>query len=400
VPSGQPFAGSYPFGAFDPRLLYDHQSERWFTTVLDGSAGHAILAVSNGSDPFGSGGENWVSNNWKKYLIPFGTCTQLTDGDTLGVDGHGVYIGIRVENPDCYPEIKVAALPKAQFTNGTAPTVQSTNFIFDAGTSNSVFAAVNFEAIATNDPAWFLSSTGGVSIFYNKLTWSNGLTNRPVWEWTNGWPTLTITQSFAESGTLTAPQKDSNRRISVPVRTAITMATSRKLSGVQHLWTCRQVAVNSAGNNDAPQTNPADRWAVEWFKIQTATNVTTVATGRIWDAATTNQNFYYAPSLALNTNGDMLIGFSGSSMTNYASTYYWGLVNNGTSSVSPVQYFSGTDWVDWSSTDPVRWGDYSHTTMDSDGLSFWTIQEYAAPRYLSSGSPNAWGTRVLRVTPY
>ena len=119
------------------------------------------------------------------------------------------------------------------------------------------------------------------------------------------------------------------------------MATSRKLNGVQFLWTCRHIGVNHLGNNDSP--NLADRTAIEWFKIQTGSSLSLAESGRIYDTAATNPKFYFLPSLAVNQNGDMLLGFSGSSMTNYVGNYYWGRLNGGAAPASPILYHDGID---------------------------------------------------------
>ena len=278
-----------------------------------------------------------------------------------------------------------------------------TNYIFDFDLTTptiSTFPAVNFDPITTNDPAWFISSVGGNTIYYNNLMWITGPTNRPVWETTNSWPAVSLTNiaSFAEASGIEAPQLGSTRKIRPASASAIMMAVTRKLDGVQYLWTSRQIGVNYLGNNDSP--NSADRLGIEWFKIQVTSSISNTASGRIHDAATTNANFYYTPSLVVNTKGDMLLGFSGSSMTNYVGTYYWGRLNGGASPATPIRYFAGKDWCDAQGANTVRLGDYSHTSLDPDGLTFWTIQEYAETRYLSSGADNAWGTRIVRIAPY
>jgi hypothetical protein len=45
------------------------------------------------------------------------------------------------------------------------------------------------------------------------------------------------------------------------------------------------------------------------------------------------------------------------------------------------------------------WGDYSATSLDPvDALTFWTVQEYAAPHF---GTTNkVWGTWIGAVSPY
>ena len=104
------------------------------------------------------------------------------------------------------------------------------------------------------------------------------------------------------------------------------------------------------------------------------------------------------PSLTVNKNGDMVAGFSGSSASDYISAYYTGRLNNGTWPVNPIRYFAGKDWYQGGSIG-IRWGDYSNTSLDPDGLTIWTIQEYAETRFTSSYA-NAWGTWIGAVTPF
>ena len=182
------------------------------------------------------------------------------------------------------------------------------------------------------------------------------------------------------------------------------MATVCSLSGVQYLWTCRHIGVNSAGNIDPPPsgTGAADRSAVEWFKIRLSPSVEIAATDRIYDNSATTPKFYYMPSLAVNANGDMALGFSGSSANAYIGAYYAGIMNGGNSVIPPLQYFSGKDWYQGAIGGPNAgtfvWGDYSYTSADPDGSTFWTIQQYAEVRY--STSQNAWGTRIGVISPF
>jgi hypothetical protein len=110
------------------------------------------------------------------------------------------------------------------------------------------------------------------------------------------------------------------------------------------------------------------------------------SSGRISDLA----RWYYYPSIGVNANGDVAIGMSGSSTTEYAGGYY--TARRSTDSPGVMQAvatlktgerpyyktFGGTE---------NRWGDFSATVVDPDGnLRFWTVQEYAAT------PDNTWGT--------
>jgi hypothetical protein len=167
-----------------------------------------------------------------------------------------------------------------------------------------------------------------------------------------------------------------------------------KLIATQYLWTCQHIGVHTNGNNNF--TN-ADRTAVEWFKIQTTPSVSIADHDRIYDNATTGPKFCYFPSLAVNKNGDMVIGFSGSNDGDRMSAYYWAKLNNGTSPTSPILYYTTTNAI--SPLTDIPGGDYSYTSLDPvDGITFWTIQEYAETNSPPPGY--TWGTVVGRVAPY
>ena len=167
------------------------------------------------------------------------------------------------------------------------------------------------------------------------------------------------------------------------------MATVRKFGGVQYLWTCHTIGVNSAGNNDSP---PADRMGIDWFQIQTQPTFQISHSGRIFDpaAAANNPRSYYLPSLAVNNNGDIVVGCSGSSANalDYIGAFYTRQPGNGGLMSAPIPYRTGAQYVTHN-----RWGDYSYTSSDPDGVTIWTIQEYAYPN-------DFWGTQIAAIKPF
>lgn len=138
--------------------------------------------------------------------------------------------------------------------------------------------------------------------------------------------------------------------------------------------------------------NTADRMAHEWFNIQTAPTCTITKSNRIFDSrpAAHNPRSYYLPSLAVNNNSDVVIGCSGSSASasDYIGGYYVRSSGSGASMTAPAPYWAGSQ----SSTLP-RWGDFSYTSLDRDGTTIWTIQEYAYSSAL-------WGTAIAAIKPF
>jgi hypothetical protein len=408
------FAGTYPKTnelAGDPRVLYDHVSGRWFACALNANERHTLLAVSKTSDPVGSAGATWVSDNWNHYFIPTGwqPTTNFMDQPSLAVDGNGVYIAVYAIISAPAPgtanaKLRIAALPKSLLIDST--NIVQTNFIFDYPTNTTVYAtnsypyakpAINFDPVTTNDPVWFVAANfaGDTNLYYNQLKWTNGLASAPVFIMTN-WAQLSVTQSFSRLSGYDLPPPHLNTDGFVETRPQ--MAMVRNLNGTQFLWTCQHIGVNRYGTNGTGSLS-ADRTAIEWFKIQTTGPVSIADSGRIFDNSVTNPKFYCFPSMAVNKNGDFVVGFSGASagasISDLVGAYYWGKLSNGASSTAPVCYFSAR--ASTNSQTAIKGGDYSATTLDPvDGLTIWTIQEYAETNYAGY----IYGTAVGRVSPY
>src|SRR5262249_20336229 len=69
---------------------------------------------------------------------------------------------------------------------------------------------------------------------------------------------------------------------------------------------------------------------------QAAPSVSIAESGRIYDSSPASPVSYYMPSLAVNTNGDMIVGFSGSSANQYIGGYYSGKLSSGASPAMPI----------------------------------------------------------------
>ena len=164
------------------------------------------------------------------------------------------------------------------------------------------------------------------------------------------------------------------------------------------LWVCQHVGL--AGTNGTYTGNETgtnvDRSAIQWLKLQlnsSGTPLTHAAHGRIYDTAATTPYYYYMPSLVVNANGDMVIGFSGSKSTEYIGAFYVGRLANGTTSGSPTLVQAGRAKF---TANPVYWGDYSYTCLDPvDGATLWTVQEYSENPDAPLGA--SWGTWVTKI---
>jgi hypothetical protein len=134
----------------------------------------------------------------------------------------------------------------------------------------------------------------------------------------------------------------------------------------------------------------ATRSAIQWWEIDLAT-MTIQVLGRVDDAAA--QQFYAFPTLAVNADGDLLLGCSQFSAATHPSGSF--VLRRHGQAAQPAQVFAAgraSYFKTFSGTDN-RWGDYSATQVDPvDDHNFWTVQEYAAAR-------DTWGTMWALIQP-
>jgi hypothetical protein len=166
-----------------------------------------------------------------------------------------------------------------------------------------------------------------------------------------------------------------------------------------YLWTSHHVGLDGTdGIYDGDATGQSvDRSGIQWIRLRVGTGIVPGDTlsydshGRIYDDCDLTPRWYSFPSLAVNTVGGVIFGFSGSSETEYISALYSFRMSDGTITATPLLLKSGEGEF----MQTLR-GDYSQTCLDpADSLTFWTVQEYARP---IGSTPAQWGTWIGKVT--
>jgi hypothetical protein len=136
-------------------------------------------------------------------------------------------------------------------------------------------------------------------------------------------------------------------------------------------------------------TEVDNRAAIRWYRIN-AIDFTLIGSGTITDP---ELDLFY-PSIAANTNGTVVIGCNGSSLTSFVSAYalVGQTINGVTTFGNLLLLHAGTEsYQDGSTADTSRWGDYSATSVDPiDPSHFWTIQMF--PSGLS-----VWSTQITEL---
>ena len=361
-------AGVTPAGpfAFDPRIIFDRFSSRWFAVSADNSFNdnNFLLAVSNGSNP---------TQGWRGFAIDSDSANlRWADYPTLGVNRDGVYL-----SADMRPIADrgafgltntIVTIPKADLLASTPSIANTTKF------ENNSIGATGFTvqpAVDLNNgplPAVFLSSplvTAGNPEFRR----SNivGDIRSPILD-TSGVVSVTPfgAKFIADQPALVQGLEIVNGSI----------LHANVVIQENALWGVQTVLVDS-------------RAALRWFQIDLVSNVV-LQEGLITQSGL---DFYYG-SIAVNEFSDVVIGFSGSGTSQFVSSYaaVGQTVNGRTIFDAPILLQEGVaTYFQTFGTDRNRWGDYSATTLDpSDPFRFWTIQEWVS-------APDTWATQITEL---
>ncbi len=395
--AGTPCSG---FNNGDGFVFYDHVANRWvvsdfaFPGSLPGAGPfYQCIGVSQTGDPVSGGwflyaiqhdpaNPTWIGDYPKFALWPnaYYLTVNLFDGVTLGFQGVRAFALDRASMLVGGPANTIAfnitpaglgdsySLVPASFRTGNPPPAGRDEFL-----------------LSVDSPA-----TGGVT-----LTQVHGWKfhvdfavpgNSTLGIGTNHSPNANVTvngfvDAFTNSGTLLVPQNGTPQKLDTLGDKIMTPVVYQNRSGAESLWASQTVLLNY----------PNGPTAVRWYQF----NVTggnfpaTPVQQQSWNNG--NDGLWrWMPSIAVDQNGNMAIGYSTSSTTQEPSIRYAGRLAsdplNNLGQGEAIMTAGGGHQTHSSG----RWGDYSMTTIDpADNLTFWHTNEY----YPVTSSAN-WFTRI------
>jgi hypothetical protein len=349
--------------SFDPRILYDHETGRWFAISVDNDhqPNSFLLAVSATSDPI---------DGWTGFKIDSDSDDQQwADFPTVGLDADGLYVAANMFGISGAPfRVNLLVLPKADLLL-PEPSVQNATLLENLSqVGSSLQPVVDFD-----DEAGF-----AVTILAEWNT-AAGVLARSTLVGSVDNPTL-VFGNFVDVGPHGAPLDADQPPIPLQkqdIDTGDLRLSSNVILRNGLLW-----AVQTVGGVGGTA-------AVRFLKVDPDTDA--VIQDTIIDDP--NLAFYY-PSVAVNEFDQVVIGFSGSSSTQPVSCYAVAGETSGgvTDFGDPILLREGLD--DYERLDNVgrnRWGDYSATTLDPiDSNHFWTVQEFVL-------ADDVWALQVSKL---
>ena len=360
---------------FDPRILYDPNADRWITTAIGNFYRSILVGVSRSGDPTGT---------WNLYRIDPDPSDRV-DFPVVGFNRNWIVVanswltvdqGIWTWRGSQYRVFDKADL----YTGGTG--------------SYSLIPAVGGgpEPAVTLDPE--------VSALYLLQAWNGNADGSGVLR------LYTITGSIGSEvltpvAFIATPDPWASEGPGCPQ-----LGDPREIScfgGFQPVF--RNGTIWGAHIVYLPAVAPT-RSAIQWWQL--APDGEVLQRGRLDDLS--GVAFYGFPSLAVNRNGDMLLGFTSFSENQFASASYgYRAAGDPPGTLREEHVFKAGE--DSYVRDEVqhganRWGDYSSSAVDPvNDSDLWTIQEYAMTRDPSNPTrggasvASRWGTWWARVVP-
>ncbi|TAK60481.1 MAG: hypothetical protein EPO24_06655, partial [Bacteroidetes bacterium] len=353
--------------AFDPRILYDPYANHWiFVSAANPQlASSAILiGVSATSDPTGS---------WNLFSVDADpTNTKWADYPCVGFNKDWITVQINMFTmAGAFSNSKVYIFKKSDLYTDVAAT--HTLVSLDMSLGGTQVPALTYDNSLSTlylVQNWNGNSGGNGFLRLYTITGSIGsevVTPSSFVTTANPW------QEDATGGPDFAPQLGSVQKIA---------ANDSRIQNVVYrngsLWTTQTVFLPASGTTT--------RSSVQWWELTTGGVIT--QRSRVDDP--TNTNFYAFPSIGVNSNDEVVIGYSKFSATTYASGWYsYRSASDAVNTLrDEVELKAGENpYYKTFTGDENRWGDYTNTVVDpSNDIDLWTIQEYAAT------PANRWGT--------
>ena len=348
--------------SFDPRVVYDPASERFFAVSVDNNrqANRLLVAVSSSADP---------TEGWTGFAVDSDAADETwADFPTLGFDDEGVYVSAAMcplGGGDLPTGHDVLVIPKADLVAPILSIDDATLF------ERAPLPTVGFNA----QPVIDADGTGLPTRLYSGTLAFLGQIQTSVIGGTITEPTLEAGGLVPAPAFFEPPPAEQPGDV-VPLDSGDSRFSSAPVQQGGSVWLVQNVAGEG-------------RAALRWLEIDAETNIL-LQSGLISDP---ELDLIY-PSIAVNELDEVVIGFSGSGEDQFASAYaVLGVTRDGVTRFgTPLLLAEGrADYQRLDGSGRNRFGDYSATLVDPDDpRSFWTFQEFVP-------ATNRWSVQITRL---
>ncbi len=378
-----PSLGTGSLSSFDPQVAYDHFANRWLMVYLatdKKTQSWLLLSVSDGADPTGQ----WCNVALPGDLNGNTPSATWSDFEGLGFDSQAVYLTTNQyefnTNPSTHAYSKLRIIRKSQLYGGCTAAPSWYDFWDLRDPATGVKSATLRPAVAFgSSPAGYMVSSSPyvTGTYWSLWTISNAGGTGPTVAGVN----VPVT-AYSE-----APGADqlggTAGTTNCPAPCYIDTGDTRLLNAVYRngsLWAAQTVA-GGTGNRYSRA-----RYVRISVGSASALEDSSLGLDGCW---------YYHPAVAVDGSGMLVMAFSRSCTSEYASVRYTVRMPGDPDLESSTALRAGeSSYVRTGNgtTGANRWGDYSGAAVDpAEPTAVWLFGEYAA-------SPsNTWGTYIGQV---
>ena len=383
----------------DPFVLYDHVADRWLITdfafpAFPGTSFYECIAVSQTNDP--------VSGGWFFYALQVDPANPTFLGDypkfalwnNPQPDG-AYHMSVNLFSPS-YEGVRVYALDRGAMLAGQQnPTVISFMIPVAAmgGTTFSGPIPASFRtgdsppagrdefSLAIESPfagGEVLTQVHGWYFHVDFVTPENSTFGVGPNHLSNVQMTVNaFVDAFTDTTYDLVPQQGTAQTLDTLGDRIMTPVVYQNRNGTESLWADSTVILNY----------PSGPTAVRWYQFDVTGGTFPATPAQQQDWTNGDDGLWrWMPSIAVDQNGNTVIGYSTSSTTIVPSIRYAGRLESdppGDLAQGEGIMFAGVS----AQTNGPRWGDYTRTDVDpSTGMDFYHINQYA--------SGGIWHTRI------
>ena len=364
----------------DPIVLYDKLADRWLIAQFalpryPVKPFYMCIAVSKSGDPQGQ---------WWRYSYSF---NKMPDYLKFGVWPDGYYMSINQfkSGSGTWGGQGVVAFERSRMLLGqSAKAVYFDLFNVDANLGGMLPSHLSGSPPTAGTPNTFVE--------IDDNAWGYSPDQLQLWDFRVNWTTPTAS-TFTRNSTLGTVAFDSNlcgyARNCIPQKgTTVKVDTlsDRLMYRLNYRTFGTYASLVTAHSVDI---NGSDRAGIRWYELRKPT-------GGSWSInqqgtyAGPDTDHHWMPSIAINKNGTMALGYSVSSGSTFPSIRYTGRLSTdsaGTMGQGEGELIAGAGSQTHSSG---RWGDYAAMSVDTDDCTFWFTSEY----YAAGSSSAGWRTYI------
>ncbi|MCB0255462.1 MAG: hypothetical protein KDI55_17220 [Anaerolineae bacterium] len=365
----------------DPIVQYDHLADRWMVSQFafpnyPSGPFYQCIAVSQTGDPTGA---------WYRYQFQI-SATKLNDYPHFGVWPDGYYMSINQFAGNSWGGAGAVAFERDKMLQGLpAQMVYFDLYGVDANLGGMLPSDLDGPAPAAGSPNVFAQMDD------NAYGYSPD--QLQLWNFHVDWANPTAS-TFTQAQVLLTAAFDSN--MCGGSRNCIQQqGTTRRLDAIADRLMYRLQYRNFGSYqtlvlNHTVDVNSTDRAGLRWYELRDSGAGWSIYQQGTFSPDATRR---WMGSVAMDSSGNIGMGYSASSSTMYPAIRYTGRLAGdalGQMTQGEGTIINGTGAQTHSAS---RWGDYSSLSVDPDGCTFWFTSEYIQ----TTGSA-PWQTRIGSFT--